>query len=186
MPILGILASSTAVAAGSFESIATVTVGSGGSSSVEFTSIPSTYTHLQIRGISRSNRSLGTDSYFVTVNSDAGSNYAYHALRGNGSVADAFSGTSQTSMLFLQQAGGNAGSNVFGVIVLDVLDYTNTNKYKTFRTLGGIDDNGSGNIGLTSGLWMSTNSISSIKLVSNSGNNFQQYSSFALYGIKSA
>ena len=38
-------------AGGDFESIATVTVGGGGAASIEFTSIPGTYQHLQIRGI---------------------------------------------------------------------------------------------------------------------------------------
>ena len=56
MPILGIIASSKAVAVpNSYESIATVTVGSGGTSEINFTSIPATYTHLQLRIITGSN-----------------------------------------------------------------------------------------------------------------------------------
>jgi hypothetical protein len=54
MPILGIIASSKLTAAvGDFESIATVTVGGGGAATVEFTSIPATYTHLQLRYIAQ-------------------------------------------------------------------------------------------------------------------------------------
>jgi hypothetical protein len=54
--ILGIIASSKLSAVGDYESIATVTVGSGGAANVEFTSIPATYTHLQLRLLaSRSN-----------------------------------------------------------------------------------------------------------------------------------
>jgi hypothetical protein len=54
--ILGIIASSRLAAVGDFESIATVSVGSGGAADVEFTSIPATYTHLQIRGIGNCHR----------------------------------------------------------------------------------------------------------------------------------
>jgi hypothetical protein len=50
--ILGIIASSRLAAVGDYESIATVSVGGGGAADVEFTSIPGTYTHLQIRALS--------------------------------------------------------------------------------------------------------------------------------------
>jgi hypothetical protein len=65
------------------------------------------------------------------------------------------------------------------------LDYTNTNKNKVYRTLGGFDANGSGEQGLFSGLWMSTSAITSIDLITNSGS-WTSSSSFALYGIKGA
>ena len=76
-------------------------------------------------------------------------------------------------------------ASVFGGIVIDLLDYSNTNKYKTLRSLGGWDANGSGRIILNSGLWGNSGSaISSIDIVTSTGNNFVQYSTFALYGIK--
>lgn len=66
---------------------------------------------------------------------------------------------------------------------MDVLDYKNTNKYKTSRFLSGYDANGSGVIMLNSELWMSTAAITSIT-IDNTGSNFAQYSSFALYGVR--
>ena len=51
------------------------------------------------------------------------------------------------------------------------------------RSLGGYDANGSGNVGLFSGVWMNTAAITSISLLSDSGNQ-EQYTQFALYGIK--
>ena len=52
--IVALLGNGAAAGGGtSYESIATVTVGAGGSSSISFTSIPSTYKHLQIRAITR-------------------------------------------------------------------------------------------------------------------------------------
>jgi hypothetical protein len=66
--------------------------------------------------------------------------------------------------------------------LLIILDYANTNKYKTLRGLSGADNNGSGEIRFWSGLWQSTNAITSIKFFGNNGN-WQQYSHFALYGV---
>lgn len=186
MPILGILASSTRVAAGDFESIATVTVGSGGSSSVTFSSIPSTYTHLQVRAISRTSRTAGNDPVYIRFNSDSGNNYAWHAVEGNGASVTAYGYASQAQGWIYIAADSNSPSNVFGSHITDILDYANTNKYKTVRNIGGVDNNGSGVIGFDSVLWQNTNAITSISFTNLSGTNFAQYSHFALYGIKSA
>jgi hypothetical protein len=90
--ILGIYASQISghlfAPSGAYDSIATYTVGSGGAADVEFTSIPATYTHLQIRGIARSARSGETDDNIaLQFNADTGSNYAHHDINGNGSSA---------------------------------------------------------------------------------------------------
>ena len=69
--------------------------------------------------------------------------------------------------------------------VMDILDYNNTNKYKTFRILSGYDGNGTGGLQLNSGLWQSSSAITSIKIEPNTST-FQQYSTFSLYGIKRA
>lgn len=181
MPILGTLASQfSGKPFGSFESIATVTVGAGGSSTVTFSSIPSTYTHLQIRGIARN---ASTNSlFFLQINSDTGSNYSYHRLTGNGTAASA-SGTATDTGLYQFGRSPNA-TNVFGVAIYDFLDYANTNKYKTVRGLQGYEDNSGGSINMVSGLWQSTSAITSISITMNSSLLFAEYSQFALYGIK--
>jgi hypothetical protein len=179
--LIGIIASSggAAAVAGDYESIATVTVGSGGSSSISFTSIPSTYQHLQIRGIAR--RSSGSTNTIVRFNSDSGNNYATHYLLGNGSSASA-GAESSVNRFYLDIL--TASSTSYSASVLDVLDYANTNKNKTARSLAGIDLNGSGTVWLASGLWMNTAAITAVTLSLESSANFEQYSSFALYGIK--
>ena len=178
MPILGIMASSRqpAANAGSFESIATVTVGSGGASSVTFSSIPSTYTHLQIRGIFKGGYNL-----YGQFNSDTGNNYKAHYIYGNGSSVAAGVGATQ-DIVFVGRAAGDGSQ--FGGFVCDILDYNNTNKYKTVRALMGWDNNGSGEMFFDSGVWMSTSAITSIYLYGPGV--IAQYSSFALYGIKSS
>lgn len=186
MPILGILASSTRVAAGDFESIATTSLSSS-ASSVEFTSIGAGYSHLQLRLTTRNTiGNLGEYSPVqIQFNSDTGTNYSYHYLTGNGSTVGKGAGTSKTIIWSALVGAGNTAS-AFNAGVIDILDYANTNKYKTVRTLSGIDNNGSGELFYTSGLWMSTSAITSIKLTLPSSGNFTSNSHFALYGIKSA
>lgn len=166
-----------------FESIATATVGSGGSSTITFSSIPQTYTHLQLRIIARNTvADYETKIRVGNGSADSGSNYADHYLLGNGASMFVNATTSATSALLGIE--GNTTSN-YAAYVCDILDYANTNKYKTFRTLNGVDKNGSGSIRLASCLWQSTSAIDTIYLFHNSGN-FDQYSHFALYGIKGA
>lgn len=181
-PILGIFASANQVqfiASPAFESIATVTVGAGGTSSITFSSIPSTYQHLQIRYFGR-NTTDNNAAVYMTTNGDTGTNYSWHQLFGSGSSAGTQASTSATFMSAGQES---STSNVFDAHVIDVLDYANTNKYKTVRTLGGWEDSTQGRVFLRSGLWMNTAAITSITLTPSSSN-FAQYSSFALYGIK--
>ena len=187
-PILGIWASadqSQYISTSSYESIATVTVGSGGQSSIDFTSIPSTYKHLQIRGIGRLTvASSGASNIGVRFNSDSGTNYSYHILSGNGSTANS-GGAGSSNQMYLPDMIIRDGStaSVYSGFVFDILEYANTNIYKTVRALSGFDANGSGKVALTSGSWRNTAAVTSITLVPES-DLYKQYNQFALYGIK--
>ena len=187
-PVLGIFASGiTNSKLGSYESIQTVTVGSGGASSITFSSIPSTYKHLQIRAIGRDNRASSASNLYMQFNSDSGANYTGHNFYGNGSAATAgFDGASQTSASMMRVSTTTIGSNIFSAGIIDILDYSNTNKYKTFRSLSGFDDNGvsGGQVYFWSGLWMNSASAISTITITPVTTPIQQYSSFALYGIK--
>jgi hypothetical protein len=172
----------------SYESIATVTVGSGGSSTISFTSIPSTYKHLQVRYNARAGRANDATGYmWLQVNTVFGDRY--HVLNGNGSAANALGAVPAfDSGQFLNAPGTSAAANIFGAGVIDFLDYGSTTKNKTIRALSGVDCNGSGYIGLSSYLYgAATTAISSITIGSvdsNVGALLQQHSHFALYGIK--
>ena len=187
--ILGILAQSAgaAGAANSYESIATVTVGAGGSSTISFTSIPATYKHLQIRGIARGSRSDQADGIIAQYNSDTGANYSWHEIQGSGSIAYAV-GVANATYMGMQDSmpAQTGGASIFGALVIDILDYANTNKYKTQRSLTGNDRNGAGYVNFSSGGWRNTNAITSIDLKALYGTGFAQYTTFALYGIKGA
>lgn len=167
--------------------IETIIVGAGGVSTVTFSNIPLVYEHLQIRFISRNNRSGQViDALNIKANNDSGANYSNHRLEGQGSSAGSSGGSSLNAAIFGTMPASSATASVFGVGVIDILDYANTSKYKTFRTLSGFDSNGSGYVGVYSGLWQSTSAINSLTISSNDGSGVLQYTHFALYGIKRA
>ena len=168
--------------AGDYQSISTTTVGVSGSSTITFSSIPSTYKHLQIRLLGRATGSFDYASVYVRLNSDSGSNYAYHQLYGDGSSAASSGQVTQTYMIGQNLSGALASANIFGVMIFDFLDYADTNKYKTMRQLGGVDRNGSGYVDFNSGHWRSTSAVSTITLTTDG--NFGQYTHASLYGIK--
>jgi hypothetical protein len=164
-----------------FHSIATVSVGSGGQSSISFTSIPTNYKHLQLRMLLKADATTnGTPT--LVYNSDTSSVYTYHHLKGDGSSATAYSpGANYGGTWFIN---GGQNSSGFGAYITDILDYTSTVKNKVIRTLGGFDNNGSGSIFLVSQAYQNTNTpITSLILTMQSGN-VSQYSHVALYGIK--
>lgn len=186
-----VLGGNDVILGGSFDAIGTTTVGSGGQSSIIFSSIPSTYKHLQIRYTGRVNvASNYGQSISIRFNSDSGSNYARHVLAaytGGYTATTSFSDANQNIMqVFGGLSGGNWTSQMQGGGVIDILDYQNTNKFKTVRSLAGAESNDSSTfiniLGLSSGLWRSTSAITSIELSGNA--DFVQHSQFALYGIK--
>ena len=182
-PMLGIMASQISghlfAPSGAYDSIATTTLTTT-TGSVTFSSIPATYTHLQIRIFAFT--AGGAANTKVQFNSDTGANYAWHQLYGDGGSVGANAYTAETGVKTAPLAGS---TTIAGVGVIDILDYANTSKYTTVRTLGGHDNNGSGYSMFRSGLWLNTAAISTIVLAPDSSS-FTQYSRFALYGIKGA
>jgi hypothetical protein len=177
MILPGVIASSGGVAS-SYQSISTVTVGSGGSSSISFSSIPNTFAHLQIRMTTLASTAANV---LLQFNGDTANNYWWHELWGEGTTA--YSTNSGAAVSNIKTGYTNTTTPYTGGSVVDVLDYCNTNKYKTVRALTGSDNNGAGYVLLRSGVWNSTSSITSFILYPVSGT-FTQYSHFALYGVK--
>ncbi len=159
------------------------TAGTGSSTTISFTSIPTTYKHLQIR-------TLAFDGFASTIrvqfNSDTGANYATHLLRGNGTTVDAF-GSASTTFISNASVCGAATNTYGGVGIIDIHDYASTTKNKTVRSFVGWDSNGAaspqGRVWLNSGVWLSTSAITSITLTNAGGSNFTTTSTFALYGM---
>lgn len=185
---LSTLAHPSAADLGAMIPIATVAVGTNAPATIDFTSIPSTYEHLQIRGIGRTKRNIAASAGInMRFNSDTSSTYANHYIYGSGSsvAAAALSSYPRIDWIATSADDGNI-SGMFGPFVIDILDYASTNKATTVRSLHGVDTNGGGYMVMSSGLWTNTAAITSVSLIEGSGNGFAQYTQAALYGIKRA
>ena len=157
-----------------YELIQTTVLGSS-QPSVTFSSLDtysSTYKHLQLRYVWNSTSSAEVN---VRYNGDTGSNYRRHYLQGDGSSVIS------ASDLSAAVGGYNIVTNPTATII-DILDFSNSSKTKTSRTMWGFTT--SGYIALASGLWFATpQAITSIVLSPTAGN-FATGSRFSLYGIK--
>lgn len=177
---LAAIGSAPAGGGGSFESIATAN-GTGSSGQITFTSIPSTYQHLQIRALfNGTNSGSSFQSLLLSFNNYATSDYATHYISGTGSAVSA-SGVTSVPWLLAGRVPDNSLSNA-GVAIIDIHDYASTTKNKTVRAITGSDQNGSGEIWLTSGARFNTAAINRIDLLVSG--NWKTNTTFALYGIK--
>jgi hypothetical protein len=169
---------------GAYDALAVATL-STSASSITFSGIPTGYKHLQLRWVAKTDRTETDDVVYMSFNSNTASNYSWHFLRGNGSATLSSASTSTSNIAIQYGATGSSGAtNIFAGVIVDILEYNNTNVNKTVRSLQGMDLNGSGWVYLQSGNWRSTSPITSITLDQQYGSNFTQFTQVALYGVK--
>ena len=169
-----------------YKAIATVTVGSGGTSSIDFSSIPSTYTDVLVLFSLR--QDTDDRNIKITFNNSSSSIYSERVLTGSGGVVSSSNNSSQTR--FAVGAGASpspATANTFGNGMLYVPNYTNTSNNKSMSVSTASENNSDTNVGQVfySGLWSSTSAINQIT-ISPWASKFVQYSTATLYGIKNS
>lgn len=182
--ILGTLSSGVAASTSSYESIATFNA-TGSETTFTFSSIPSTYQHLQLRALFQRTTSTQLD-VGIRLNSDTGSNYSQHSLSGDGSAVAA-AGAANNSYVAIGVGPGGGTGNYFGASIVDIHDYAVTTKNKTIRSFNGADTNNAGisAIRLLSGAWYNTSAVNAITIYT-FGDAMNTGTTFALYGIKGA
>ena len=165
--------------------ISSVTVGAGGASSIDFTSIPATYTDLLVKVSARSSRSLAYDNLNITFNSNT-SSYSSRRIYGTGSATGSDSDPAGTSSYYAALVDGNTStSNTFANVEIYIPNAFGSN-YKSISSDSVEEENAStAYVQLTAGLWSNSAAISSISLGCGHGN-FVQYSTAYLYGIKNS
>lgn len=184
--LLGILNSQVEAAggAGSYDLLETTLI-STNTASVTFSNLGSysNYKHLQIRATVRNDQSA--NSLRLQFNSDTGSNYSRHYIQGNGSTVPAFGASSQSFIECGFMANSGNTTNAFGANIVDILDFSNTNKNTTVRAIGGNAQQAGFNtvVRLNSGAWYNTNAVTSM-LIYPSADFFISGSRFSLYGVK--
>jgi hypothetical protein len=189
MPILGVIASSTRQGqvvsdTGAMFPIFSTTLTSA-TSSITFSNIPQTYTHLQLFYTTRANQN---DNMVCRFNSDSGNNYDTHFTYSNSSPTTGAGAEIGVSRFYVDV--NSISSDAFTIGTMDILDYRNTNKYKVARTLATLSINQNSTPSaynwIASGLWRNTNAITSINVFANASAIYQIGSTFELYGIKGA
>lgn len=178
--ILGALLGSYAPVSTAFESIATAT-GTGSSITITFSDIPQTYKHLQLRVVGKITSTANPDFFSIRLNGNTSSSYANHRLTGDGTSAFAASNINNDKIADIGDAVGTT-TNIVGVSIIDIHDYSSTTRNKTLRSINGNDRNGAGRITLSSGFLNSTSAVTSISLIGSQ--NFDTTTTVALYGIK--
>lgn len=167
--------------------ISAVTVGSGGASNIDFTSIPSTYTDLLLKVSAR--RSDTSEGYLsLRFNANSGSNYSNKTLRGNGSSASSSSDASTTFLDFWVVDGTGYTADTFASTDIYVPNYTSSSN-KSVSAENASEGNITGvYMQMTAGLWAQTSAINQITLYAAGAPNgtFAQHSTAYLYGIKNS
>lgn len=164
-----------------FQLIQTISVGSGGQASIDFTSIPSTYSDLCIKLSARSNKT-DTDQLFTVGFNGSTSNSTSRNVQGDGSSA--VSGTSAT-LIFMIGDGNNSTASTFGNCEIYIPNYANTS-YNKSSSMDGVSETNATNVGsiFQTGLWSNTAAINRVTLTPNGGQTILQYSTAYLYGVK--
>jgi hypothetical protein len=162
-----------------FEHISTAT-GTGASGTIEFTSIPADYKHLQVRYTAKGTTT--SNNMEMRMNNITSASYARHSLQGSGSTDSSNSSTSQTLMNFLSAMAGSTTAGRVASGVIDILDYASTSKNTTLRMLYG--QTGATNVVvLASGLLNNTAAIDRLTFIAGAGS-FTTVTRFSLYGIR--
>lgn len=170
------------MAAGATYTPIATTTASGSTSSVTFSSIPSTYTDLILVIIGGTTTS-GADMY-IQLNSDTGNNYSRTNLYGNGTSAGSTSSAyaNQNHFGMGDTASFSTTNGAFNSI-LHFNNYSNTTTYKSIIQRSNLASAGTDSM---VALWRSTSAINTIYIYNSPSRNFLSGSTFTLYGITAA
>ena len=169
-----------------FTQIAAVTVGSGGASSIDFTSIPSTYTDLCVKLSARTNLADTEEFLRLEFNGSGGTAYSYRNVYANGSAAVSLNGSGAANVLYGGIANASLStSNTFSNCEIYIPNYAGSNNKSFSGDLVNEQNATKAFTMLVAGLWANTSAITSIKLTPQSGS-LVQYSTATLYGIKNS
>jgi hypothetical protein len=169
-----------------YKLIQSVTVGAGGTASINFSSIPSTYTDLCIKFSGKTNVAAAeSDGFAFRFNGDTGANYSRRSVFGTGTVASSGSNVG-LNFGYSGPLNGTSATNIFSSIDMYIPNYLNSN-FKSLNVDNVNEANQAGiNAFLTGAIWLNTAAITSISLFDYAGNNLTQYSTANLYGIKNS
>jgi hypothetical protein len=154
---------------------------------VTMSGIPGTYEHLQLRISARSTRTSSTGWVRLGPNGDTSTgNKSHHRMQGfgNGGSSGVTDASTSSLIFYHMPSDYDADAVTYGSMVIDILDYANTNKYTTFQQVSGWAGQGADYAVFGSGLWAATTTMTSITLDSTDA--WTRGSEFTLYGLNSS
>lgn len=169
-----------------YQPISTVTVGASSVASIDFTSIPQTYTDLIIKLSSRTDRVATNADIYMKFNNNT-SNYTLKKLFSSGGGGTLSSQSSPAQGIGTSNAANNTAST-FANTEIYIPDYTSSNN-KTYSMEGMQEQNDTSSntyATLIGGLWSNTSAITQITLYIEESKNWVQYTTATLYGIKNS
>ena len=163
-----------------FEALATVTVGSGGAASIDFSSIPASYTDLLLVLSGRGTVSATYSQISLKLNNST-SSFTNRELYADGSSVGSYTGTNGLGYM----DGANATANTFSNMQIYIPNYAGSTN-KSYSVDNVYENNATfAEMGLYAGLWSNTAAINQVTVYTITGN-FAQYSTATLYGIKNS
>lgn len=167
--------------ANTYVAIATTTVGSGGASNIEFTSIPQTYTDLCVVISARSTD--GSPDQSIQFNSSTSNLSSRYFFNVGGSITNGAAGTS-IQLVGVTKSGYTAST--FGTTQVYITNYASSNnKSLSAESIAPNNSTTDYFVFMGAGLWSNSAAITSLKLVSG-GAAYAQYTTATLYGIKNS
>ena len=166
------------------KTIQTITLTTAGA--ITFSSIPQTFSHLQIFYRVRVAKAVGPHALCIRLNADSGANYSFNFTRTNNATVSGgvTIGTSLPVVGIVGGAGATAG--YFGAGIINIVSYANTSYQKHYNASSDLFDTSNALcfVQLTGGLYTSTSAITEISLLDDSGTNSHAIGSTAtLIGI---
>jgi hypothetical protein len=162
---------------------------SGGASTIDFTSIPSTYTDLLLVQSLRFSTASGIQNVWIRFNNDSGTNYSQLVILGEGSTVNTYKGTSQNAYLWTYAPGGagTTTANTYSNAALYIPNYANTShiKYTSLDLVAEVNSTTNNSLDIHHGSWNSTSAINRITLTAPS-DTFTSASTAYLYGINNS
>jgi hypothetical protein len=162
-----------------YTALANVTLGSP--SLLTFSNIPATYRDLRIVFAGNLHEASSASVFMQFSGDTTATNYNHVRMSGNGSSAS--SGTQNNNRTAFEGAGLEQGTN--GTFIVDILDYSATDKHKTALSRNGANKTGAQAAEAFAIRWSNTAAVTSVAFTLGGGNNFAAGSTFALYGIAS-
>jgi hypothetical protein len=161
-----------------YTKIASVSVSAAlGAASIDFASIPATYTDLLVKVCGR--EATGASLLFTMQINGVATNQATKEVRGSGAAASSGTNTIAT----IDQNGTGTTASVFGNADIYITNYASSTSFKGISIDSVSENNGaSAYMRLSADVWSQNTAINQLTFYASTGN-IAQYSTATLYGV---